>query len=368
MLTGHGGNIHQLAQRLGCPTDEISDMSSNLNPLGPPAGLETFLMQNTALIRSLPPVDAGPMVEAFCRYNGVEAGRVAAGNGTTWFITTLPQVLNTKHMLIMGPTYSEYKDACVMYGSDFSFCMAEPDTGFEPDMHLLSSILSRSEKTIDTVVICNPNNPTGALIDKNSIRDVADSHPGVFFVIDESYLPFVDNADAVSLVRENRYANLIVLSSMSKIFCMPGLRTGFVCASPWVIERFMMYYQPWSVNAPAQAAVAYLYDNSALIEQFTEQTRIYIKKEKQLFTDMLEDCSHLKIFPSQTCFVLAKLQGSMTSDEFCHIAAQKKILIRDCANFDGLSDQFVRFSLKTRGENARLAALTGAIMETKILA
>ncbi len=244
MITGHGGNVQALARKLGCHVDEVTDMSSNLNPLGPPDGLEEFLIENITLIRSLFPADANLIVKSFCSYYGVRADRVIAGNKTTWLINTLPHALNTKQMLIMGPTYSDYKDACRMHGAAFSFCMATPDNRFAPDIDLLSSLLSNSGEKIDTIVICNPNNPTGTFIQKTTILDLLDRHPGVFFVVDESYLPFVDNADEISLVSEIRFANLIVLSSMSKIFCMPGLRTGFVCASPAVIDRFMAYTSP----------------------------------------------------------------------------------------------------------------------------
>jgi len=84
--------------------------------------------------------------------------------------------------------------------------------------------------------------------------------------------------------------------------------------------------------------------------------------------DMVEEYGHIELFDSYTYFLLARLTGSMTADEFCHIAGQKKILIRNCTNFDGLSHNYIRFSLKTRQENARLAALTGAVMETRAIA
>ncbi len=100
-----------------------------------------------------------------------------------------------------------------------------------------------------------------------------------------------------------------------------------------------------------------------MIEPFIDITRAFIKKEKQRFVNMLEPCDTIQLFASETYFILAQLTGFMTSDELCRIAGQKKILIRDCSNFDGLSDRFVSFSLKTRDINTRLAGPIGVAMK-----
>ncbi len=61
MITGHGGNVQELAERNHCSIDEIIDMSSNINPLGPPEGVEAFITDNITRIRSLPQPDARDM-------------------------------------------------------------------------------------------------------------------------------------------------------------------------------------------------------------------------------------------------------------------------------------------------------------------
>jgi threonine-phosphate decarboxylase len=352
MITGHGGNVNALAERLGCSIDDIIDMSSNLNPLGPPPGLEAFLADNIGKIRSLPQADAREMINAFSRRYNVDAGRVIAGNGTTWFLYTLPLALKTRKMLILGPTYSDYRDGCVMHGVDYDYAMAGADTLFVPDLDRVSEMLAAGG--FDTMVICNPNNPTGAMVEKEAILGLVRDYPQVRFVVDESYLPFVDNAEAISLVGEDRFPNLMVLSSMSKIFRIPGLRTGFLCADPKVIDSFMHYSQPWSVNALAQAAVIHLLDNKAATEAFTLETRTFVATEKALFTQSLADCPGIRFFPSHAYFLLAGLESPIEAPALCHRMGDERILIRDCTNFDGLSSQFVRFSLKARAINTKL--------------
>ncbi len=375
MIKGHGGNVQALAKIHNCSIDEIIDMSSNINPLGPPEGLEEFIATNINLIRSLPQPDAADMAYTFSSYYNVPLDRVIAGNGTTWFIYTLPVALKSKRVLIVGPTYSDYRDGCIMNNVAFEFCMSEAKNMFQPNINQISDMA----KIADTVIICNPNNPTGALIPKDSIIELLKAHPSTYFVIDESYLPFLINAEKISLISQTSFPNLIVLSSMSKIFRIPGLRTGYLCADSHVVEKFMQYYQPWSVNALSQAATSYILKNPETITPFLEVTRLFVQTERKLFEDALDNCSYstnikngndaglcsdsiricngLKLYPAQTYFLLAELTGNITSEELCKKVGKHKILIRDCANFQGLSNQFVRFSLRDRETNLKLAKL-----------
>ncbi len=355
MITGHGGNLRALADRLKCSIDEITDMSSNLNPLGPPPGLVEFIGKNINKIYSLPDVNASKMIEAFSEYHGIDPNRVLAGNGTTWFIYTLPIALKLRKMLIAGPSYSDYKDACIMHSVNYSYYMTCKESSFSIDTGEISMIMSDKSQAIDAFVLCNPNNPTGNFVSKEEIISLLSKHKDIIFIIDESYLPFMDRAESISFVKETSFPNLIVLSSMSKIFRIPGLRTGFLCASPLIIDKIMQFYQPWSVNSLAQASIIYIFKNKEKIAPFLEQTRAFIKKEKQFFMDYMGKNKDIKLFNSEAYFILAELANGIKSDKICRYIADRKILIRDCANFEGLSDKFIRFSLKTREQNIRLA-------------
>jgi len=123
MITGHGGNIYDVARRLGCKPFEIIDMSSNVNPIGPPPGLKEHLKEKLDLITALPEVDAKEISTTFANRYGLDPECVLAGNGTTQFIYTIPQVLGTRKALIIGPTYSDYADACTMHKVEFDYAI-----------------------------------------------------------------------------------------------------------------------------------------------------------------------------------------------------------------------------------------------------
>ncbi|MBF0201526.1 MAG: pyridoxal phosphate-dependent class II aminotransferase [Desulfamplus sp.] len=369
MITGHGGNVQALAAAHNCAIDDIIDMSSNINPLGPPEGLEEFIARNVSSIRTLPQPDAAHMTQAFSQYYDIPEERVAGGNGTTFFIYSLPGALSSKRVLIAGPTYADYRDACLMHQVPSEFTMAPSSYLFQPDLDAISQRLSK-EPAMDTVMICNPNNPTGNLIPRDDLMELVRRHHGVFFIIDESYLPFLPDAEKLSLVPLTSLPNLIVLASMSKIFRIPGLRTGFLCAAPSVVEKIMAFYQPWSVNSLAQDAIVHILKNPGIIDPFLERTRLFIKNEREIFLGEFEnnekcrqrDNLPLKWYPSHTCFLLARLTGSMNSREAVREVGKERILIRDCANFQGLSDQFIRISLRSRKDNLLLADILKKII------
>lgn len=350
MLNGHGGNIYALAQRLDCAPSDIIDMSSNVNPLDPLPGLVEFIVNNISAITALPQVDAKSAVQAFAARYNINAENVIVGNGTTEFICAIPQVLETKKALILGPTYAGYADACNMHKVQYDYLMTEEPFDFQPNIDVLIEKISDH----DTVFICNPNNPTGTLMLKADLERLCRLHPDTHFVIDESYLPFVNNSDRLSMLKSG-FPNVLVLNSMSKIFKIPGLRIGFLIASGQNIEKFRPVQLPWNVNSVAQTAIDYLMKHTDETDAFIDKTVLFLEDQRKFMADIFKDADHIKLFPSKTSFLLAKLDKKITADMLCDHLAANRILIRNCSNFRGLSEHFIRISLKTTDINRMLA-------------
>jgi len=350
MILGHGGNIYDVAQRLGCKPFDIIDMSSNVNPLGPPSGLAEYLKENLDSITALPEADAKEISSKFAHRYDIDSECVISGNGTTQFIYAIPQVLGTRKALILGPTYSDYADACIMQNVDFDYTIARESLLFQIDIDSLKNEI----KGYDTVFICNPNNPTGVLISAEEIKMICLSFPDTNFIIDESYLLFAKNGEKESMIYSG-LSNAVVLNSMSKIFRIPGLRVGFLIASKGIINKFNGYMLPWSINSIAQAAVSFLMTQKDKIESFVEETRKFAETEREKITERLESTGRIKVFPSTVAFILAKLPENITAGNVCEDLLQERILLRNCSNFKGLSEEFIRISLKT-GEINRMVA------------
>ncbi len=349
MIQGHGGNVFALAEQLGCRPEEIIDMSSNINPLGTMPGLLSHLQTRLDRIRVLPEVDGRAAVQGIAALLGVAAERVLAGGGTTQFIYSACAALQAKRVLIVGPTYADYTDGCRVHDIEPEFFLAEPAIGFAPNLERLAAALPG----VDTVFLCNPNNPTGQLIPHAALLELCRSHPAVRFIIDESYLPFVPAEQAASM-NHCGLENVIVLWSVSKIFGMPGLRAGFLVAHPSVVERFRRYMQPWCVNSLAQEAVCFLGDNRQATAAFIEQTRAYLLQEGRLFRDRLQP-GRLTLYPSTTSYFLMGLPHDRSAEAVCRSLAEHRFLIRNCANFNGLDEQYIRVALKDPATNQAVA-------------
>jgi len=357
VIAGHGGNIYDLARRLGCRLADIVDLSSNVNPLGPPPGLSDYLSQHMDVIKLLPEVDNQGIIQDYAGMLGVLPDHIIAGNGTTQLIYSIPRVLKVKKVLIVGPTYSDYADSCRLQGVPFEFLLCREEREFQPDIDYIEKNMAGA----DAVFICNPNNPTGALIPAERLKRLCRRNPNVRFIVDESYLPFVIGGETESLVGCG-LENVLVLLSISKIYRIPGLRVGFLVAAPVTIAAFAECMWPWSVNSLGQAAVRFLTAAGSALDTFVTETRSYLDQQRRELRQRLHSIPGLKLYPSTTSFMLIRLpEGLSATTVYLHLA-QDRILIRNCSNFQGLSDRFIRISPKgpeaTRRVAERLAELS----------
>lgn len=350
MIHGHGGNIDAAARQLGCRPEAIVDMSSNINPLGMPPGLMTHLHERLSTAGMLPEADARRSIQRLAGMLGVDAGRLLAGGGTTQFIYTTCAALQSNAVLIVGPTYADYADACRMHGIEPRFFLADARDRFTVDADRLAAALDG----IDTVFLCNPNNPTGRMIAHDTLLALCRAHPRTHFVIDESYLPFASGTDAVSMSAAD-LPNVSVLWSFSKIFGIPGLRAGFLITHASTVDGYRRYMQPWALNSLAQVAVDFICGHADVMQDFIRATREFLFTERRRFGERLGSVAGLTVFPSRASYLLVALPETVGAGRACRHMLQQRILIRNCSNFYGLSERFIRVSLKSSQQN-RMAA------------
>jgi threonine-phosphate decarboxylase len=336
-------------------------MSSNVNPAGTLPQLKTLLTEKLAVIEALPEVDAAACVDAFGQAYGLEPATVVAGNGTTQLIYTAPLALGLKRVLILGPTYADYADACRMHGVAYQHFLMKPEADFELDWAGFEQALPN----VDGVFICNPNNPTGGLLDSEALRGLCRRHCAIHFFVDESYLPFAPDGEAHSLINFSE-SNLIVLNSMSKIFGLPGLRIGFLVAAAKLAARFRHYAQPWSLNALAQIAVKWLMTHAEEREAFIRQTRQTLAAEKEDLFANLAAVPGLRLYPSATSFVLTRLPAGVKAADIYRQLLSVRLLTRDCSNFIGLDERYLRISLKGPEANRRVAHVLSQMRGSQI--
>ncbi|MFP4476199.1 MAG: aminotransferase class I/II-fold pyridoxal phosphate-dependent enzyme, partial [Desulfatibacillaceae bacterium] len=263
----------------------------------------------------------------------------------------IPRALGVSRALIMAPTYSDYADACANNGVEVEYLVTEAAANFVPDMDLLRD----RAKGVDGVFFCNPNNPTGVYTPVEEIEVVARDCPEATFIVDESYLPFVDGYGDHGMA-ERGLPNVVAMHSLSKMFCIPGLRIGLCHAPRRIAERLREYAEPWSVNTLAQEAVRFITGNPDLAAEHVRRTREYLVAEHAAFAEAFADARDITAYPGTATFVLFGLAAG-TAAELVGDMLRERFLLRDCANFHGLSDGYFRVAFKSGDANRNIARL-----------
>ncbi|PVX24758.1 MAG: threonine-phosphate decarboxylase [Candidatus Bathyarchaeum sp.] len=351
----HGGNVWDFSEKYNISVDQLIDFSISTNPLGAPETALESIRQHLNLIKHYPDPDHEWLLEALAESVGVEPNNVIVGNGSTELIYLFNEVFleNGYEAVIPVPSFSEYKAAIERFGGNMTFLKCYPEKNFQLNVEELEKTISKKTRII---FLCNPNSPTGALYEKEDVLRVirfAAEH-NVLVFLDEDYIDFVDDAKRYSMAEYvNDYNNLFVLRSLTKFFGLAGVRIGFGIGSPDLVAVLKNVIMPWSVNSLAMfATVAAVKDT-----EFIKKSRMLVSKSRQEMMDLLKTVPWLRVYPSETNFLLIEIiRKDLTSTQIKEGLAKKGLLIRDCKDFDGLNNKFFRVTIRRPEENKKLIA------------
>jgi len=340
----HGGNIRKLALAAGRSPEELLDFSANINPLGPPDWFRPLISSRLSSLVHYPDPDSVSLRASISSCYGVKEEEVLVGNGSTEIIRSLPPALSSDHALIPVPSYSDYVNAVELAGKAVEKILLKEEEGFQLDFSYLDKKISAGQ----FVFIGQPNNPTGLLTDPVALRTLALKHPSTFFVIDEAFLDFVEEAESLIC---NRPSNVIVLRSFTKFYAIPGLRLGFAVAESDLIQKMKKIMPLWSVNSLAQAVGEHALGDQA----YALRTRALIRRQREFLFNEMRTIPGLTVFPGQANFLLARLdRQELDGPALAKQLLSSGIAIRVCDNFEGLDRRFFRVAVRSEDENLKL--------------
>lgn len=344
----HGGDVYKHKNCL--------DFSANLNPLGTPESVKQAIIHSLDHIAQYPRVGCGVLREKIAESEGVKAEEVICGNGAAEVIFTLCHAVKPKRALIPAPTFAEYGQALASTGCELEYYMLTENDGFV----LSEAYLDILYKGLDMAFLCNPNNPTGMLIPHRLLKRILEKcrKLDILLVVDECFLDFVKEPEEYSLKHSlSGFNNLFILKAFTKRYAMAGVRLGYgLCSDRKLMERMELCVQPWNVSTMAQAAGL-----QALTEtEYVEEGRQLVFREAQWLKDELVRIGY-KVFPSEANYIFFK--GPEELFDFC---LRKRILIRDCSNYPGLTKGYYRIAVKRHEENVKLIeVLEGGVLWQK---
>jgi len=348
----HGGNVFAVARQLGVPPEEILDFSASINPLGPPPGMREAVATAFDRLVHYPDSGCAELTAALARRHGVAPGNVCVANGSTELIYLIPRLMPAGRALLVAPTFSEYARALAQTGWECEHFRLSSEDGFSFPFDALRRELVRG---YGLLFFCNPGNPTGRLYCRGAVAALLDlcREAGTLLVLDEAFMDFCEEESAKDLVVVSGAG--VVLRSMTKFYAMPGLRLGYALAAAPLAERLSMIRPPWSVGTLAQAAgLAALADGG-----HAARTREFVDGERTFLAAGLAELPGVRVYPGAANYLLARLDGGVTTAVLQERVLPERILIRDCANFEGLDGRFFRVAVRGREENERLLAALG---------
>lgn len=286
------------------------------------------------------------------KYYGLHKEQVCVGNGAAELIKELMESGEGKIGMIY-PTFEEYPNR-KNQEEIVPFFASKPAFRYTAE----ELMIFYEDKGIQSLVLINPDNPSGNYIEKQDVLKMADwaQRKGIMFIVDESFVDFADTNDPASLLEEEilqKYQNLVVVKSISKSFGVPGLRLGVLASGDEeMISVLKKRMSIWNINSFGefymQIFEKYKSNYEDALEKFKEVRREYVKA--------LSACPFLEVLPSQANYVMCRLIGDKTSRELAEILLNKyNILIKDLSTKKGFEgESYIRLAVKRPEENQKL--------------
>ena len=334
MIEGHGDDAYRYR-------DIKSDFSSNICVHGSHQGLLNHLAAHPELIDHYPEPEAWSLERMLADRHGIDSRQVIVTSGATEAIYLIAQTFRLTP-IIPEPTFSEYADAYLA-----TVPCGSPQGSPQP------SSINPQPSTI--LWLCNPNNPTGEVYDTQYIEKVTTEHELV--VTDQSYSNYTE-ASIMSPQQGCRMRNVIQIHSMTKDYGVPGLRLGYITAHERLTEQIRQHIRPWSVSSLAIEAGKYLLQHDELICRPDLH-------EAQRLRERLCQIETIEVMPTQTNFMLCRMEHHTTAELKEYLANEHHILIRDASNFKGLTPHHFRIASQTAEENDALVKAIRQFIEVR---
>lgn len=323
------------------------DLSANVSPFGVPEGVKKAVCDGVEWADRYPDPLCRSLRQAIGEAHHLPMDCCLCGNGAADLIFRLAAARRPKKALVLAPTFAEYRTALETVDCEVSSYPLKEENGFRLQKDFVDVITDE----LDMVFLCEPNNPTGISSDKELLLAILNrcKAKGVLLVVDECFHDFLDVPERNTLepyVEE--YSCLMILKAFTKTYGMAGIRLGYCfCSDRELLSAMTQCGQPWSVSSLAQCAgVAALKEDGYL-----EMVRKHTATERVFLKEGLE-CLGYKVIPGEANYLL--FQGISSLGEELR---KKGVVLRSCANYEGLDDTWYRTAVRTRAESQQFLAI-----------
>ena len=355
----HGGIKEEELRALGLRIEDCLDFSASVSPLGPPDGVAEAIA--SVNLSAYPDPHCLALTEVIADHHagdGVGVENIIVGNGSTEIIHLLTRACIgavSNGSLLLTPTYGEYDGAVRISGGTVTTLDATRCAGgFSWDIKAASAAIAAERPAL--TFVCNPNNPTGALVRPAELEMLADAAAAVggLLVVDEAYINLSErHAEANVVQLAARHGSLVALRSMTKDYALTALRLGYAVGGPATIARLSALQPDWSVNGLAQAAGVVALNSTGYLERAREA----VAASRRCVVEGL-NAAGIRCYPSEANFVLAEVGDAAGLRDRL---ARRGLFVRDCTSF-GMPD-CIRIGLRPVPDCRRLTEAVAEIRQ-----
>lgn len=332
-MNRHGGDIYENGIRL--------DFSANVNPFGMPEAAVKEGMNAVRYSGFYPDPYCTELRTALGKRDRVDPDNILCGAGITEIIYLLMSRFGIKKITILDPSFSEFAYAARICGKEVQHIVLKEEDDFRPD----ENIINRIDEDTGMVCFSSPSNPSGTVYSEEFIKKLIDHchERQIMILADEAFRDCCENRIRYDLTKYlPDHPGMILLRAFTKSHAMAGLRFGYMIgadrAGIWTLRDMI---QPWNVSLPAQWAAQAACDDRLYLKRFRE----FLREEKPYVSRNLRALG-FRVFPSEANYFLFKGEAGLKEK-----LLEKKILIRDCSDYEGLSEGFYRIAVRKHEEN-----------------
>ena len=344
----HGGDIYSEGLFRGI---KLTDFSSNINPLGVPCSFKKNINEAILALDKYPDIkyrDLKRNLISYLNLNFLQEDNIVLGNGAAEIIDLVISCF--KNILLVVPCFAEYELNAQKWGCNiqYSYLNENMELNYEDILEKLTQC--------DAVIMGNPNNPNGGVIQKDRFKDIL-QYAKVYnkiIILDEAFIEFTGKKGCSFNEDIKHNKSLFIIKALTKFFAMPGIRLGYgISCNKELLTKIREKQNPWNINCFAETAAKYVLKDNEYISESVE----WISKEIKYLPDELSKLNCVeKVFKTNCNFVLCKLKGISSPQLYKH-CIEKGISIRQAYNFRGLDDRYVRFAIKDRCNNDLLLSI-----------
>lgn len=333
-------------------TAKLIKLNTNENPYGPgPTVRKVIDEAQVSKLMLYPDPEAAQLVEVIAEYYGLEKDQVMVGNGSDEVLAFSFMAFQNEERKFYFPetSYGFYKVYADVFQTQPVPIPLTEDLRINPEDY----------KNLDgTIVIANPNAPTGIALELEEIEEIIETNQSNLVIIDEAYIDFGAKSCVPFL---QKYDNILIVQTFSKSRSLAGSRVGFALGSKEVISdlnRIKFSFNPYNLNRLSILAAA----EAIRDEAYFQETRGKIMKTREDFTRKMEDLG-FTVLPSSANFVFAK-SGSISGTDYFNGLRERNILVR---HFDkDLISDYVRITIGREEDMDALLSATKELLERNI--